>query len=60
MSRRSEQKKNVYCSILEIEKEFFPKSYEERIKEERSKEPGTFGYDLAMEFIEDVRRQLAK
>ena len=59
MERKSEQEEKIYRSITEIEKEFFPKSYKERIKEGKSKKPGTFGSNLAMEFLEDVRRKLA-
>ena len=52
-------KKKVYHSILEIEKEFFPKFHEEKIKEKRRNDPKTFGSDLAKEFLESIRRQLS-
>jgi hypothetical protein len=59
MKRRNKQEK-VYHSIMEIEEEFLPESYKERVKKERQKIPGTFGSDLAKEFLEDIRRQLTK
>jgi hypothetical protein len=45
MERKGDKK--VYHSTLEIEKEFLPKSYEKKIREERHNNPKTFGSDLA-------------
>ena len=57
MERKDDKK--IYHSTLEIEKEFLPKSYENRIKEERYNNPKTFGSDLAEEFLESIRSQLS-
>ena len=59
MERKNKQRKKAYHSMIEFEKEFFPISYEQKLAEKRSKDPGTFGTGLAMELLENIRQQLA-
>lgn len=60
MQSERSQEERVFYSTAEIEKEFFPRAYKEKIEEERYKDPGEFGSDLAIEFLERIRRQLLK
>lgn len=60
MNKKSEREEKVYHSIIEIEKDFLPRTYQEKIEEERKEDAGEFGADLAKEFLEDIRHQLAK
>lgn len=59
MEKKSKQRRKVYRSMIEFEKEFFPISYEQKLVEQRHKDPGTFGTGLAMELLENIRQQLA-
>jgi hypothetical protein len=52
--------KQVYRSIIEIERELFPKSYRKRLEEKKEKIPGAFGSDLAKEFLEKLKSELDK
>jgi hypothetical protein len=58
MSRKKE-KERIYHSIVEIERNFFPKSFEERImkKPENSQ---ALGINLAKESLDKIKRQIAK
>lgn len=56
----AKKNKKVYHSMTEVEKEFFPNSYQAKIKNEQEKKPGAFGSELAIEFLEDVKRKLSK
>ena len=56
----AKKNKKTYYSMTEFEKEFFPNSYQEKIKNEQEKKPGAFGSELAIEFLEDVKRKLSK
>jgi hypothetical protein len=60
MQSEKKQKEKVFYSTVEIEKKYFPRSYKEKIEEERYKNPGEFGYDLATEFLESLKRELMK
>jgi hypothetical protein len=57
MNQRDDQEKG-FRSVLEIEKEFLPRSYHEKIEQERLKEPGAFGSELAKKFLEEMKQQL--
>lgn len=46
--------------MTEFEKEFFPNAFQSKIKEEQEEKPGSFGSELATEFIENVKRKLSK
>ncbi|KYK27558.1 MAG: hypothetical protein HXS48_23145 [Theionarchaea archaeon] len=60
MKKTNSQEEKVYYSVAEIEREFLPKFYREKVEREREKEPGSFGSELAMKFLENVKHQLAK
>ncbi len=53
-------KKKIYCSMIEIEKEFFPALYRERIQERKDKDPSSFGTELATEILKSIKQELAK
>ena len=60
MNNKNEQGKKVYRSLTEIEKAFFPISYEKKLAEERIKAPATFGTGLVTELLDSIREALAK
>lgn len=53
-------KEKIYHSILEIKRDFFLRAYKEKLDEERLKEPGAFGSELAREFLEKMKQELEK
>ena len=59
MTKENKKMNKVYYSFIEFEKEFFPNSYKNKIKREQRKQ-GSFGSELASEFLENVKRQLTK
>jgi hypothetical protein len=60
MKQKSNQEEKVYHTMVEFEKEFFPNAYEKKLAEKRSKDPKSFGAVLAMELLENIRRQLSQ
>ena len=48
----------VYYTMREIEKDFFPALYKERLKREAADRPDEFGRKLAGELMEIVRKRL--
>jgi len=60
MKKKNRKKEKVFCSLAEIEKDYLPNSYRKTIGEETHKKPGDFGSELAMDFLEDIRRRLIK
>jgi hypothetical protein len=46
--------------MTEFEKEFFPNSFQNKIKKEQEKKSGSFGAELAMEFLRSIKRKLSK
>lgn len=60
MSKKNKKAGKVYKSITQFEKSIFPKSYERKVLERRSREPGIFGSTLAAELLDGVRRRLAR
>lgn len=48
--------KKVFRSVIEFEKNFFPKAY----KEKKKKELVIKGTGLAIEFIEDIKQKLSE
>lgn len=57
---RAKANKKSYRSMTEFEKEFLPNTFQNKAKKEQKKEPGSFGSELAMKFIEDVKKKLSK
>jgi len=53
------KKKQIYRSITEFERTFFPKSFEKRMAE-KPKDAQALGVSLANESLEKIRKQLAK
>lgn len=60
MEKNEGSSKRVFRSMAEIEREFFPNSYKKKLEEEKKKEPGAFGRELAKEILEKIREELAK
>lgn len=64
MRKENRQKNKVYRSMVEIERDFFPILYKERLEKERlekeKSKPGAFGIELATELLENIRQQLTK
>ena len=57
MKKNDRRKNKRYRSISEIEKKFFPNSYKERIEKKKSKNSGDIYLDLAIEFLENIKRK---
>jgi hypothetical protein len=60
MPGRVKENNKIYRSIMEFEKEFFPNSFQSKRKNEQEEKPGSFGIELAMEFLRSVKRRLSK
>lgn len=58
MKQNKKTKEKVFCSSVEIEKEYFPKSYKQGIKEEKKEEPRIFGIALAKDLLKNVEKKL--
>jgi len=54
----NKKKKQVYRSMMEFEKRFFPKSFEKRMAEKPT-DAQALGVSLAKESLEKIRRRLA-
>ena len=59
MEKKSKQRKEVYHSMAEFEKKFFPDSYKKNL-EGKSEKPGSLGTGLATELLRSIKQQLAK
>ncbi len=59
MEKKNKRNKK-YRSIGEFEREFLPNSFKSKIEDVQVKKPGAFGSELAMEFLENIKRQLSK
>ena len=57
---KNRQNEKIYRSMIEFEKEFFPDSYEKRLRKKKNEELGISGTGLVTELLEDIRRALAK
>ena len=55
----NKKRKQIYSSMKEFEKEFFPKSFKKRMAE-RPTDAQALGISLAKESLEKIRGQLAK
>jgi len=58
MKKEKNKEEKTYRSLAEIEKKFLPNCYRRMIGEKKHKKPGDFGCGLAINFLEDIRRQL--
>jgi len=58
MRTKSKKTKKSFYSLTDIEKEFFPNSFKEKIREEKEEEPGFFGTNLAIDFLKKVEKEL--
>lgn len=56
---RSKKEKQVFRSIAEFEKKYFPKSFEERIAEKPT-DAHALGVSLAKESLDKIREQLGQ
>lgn len=56
---KGKKKKQAYRSMVEFEKEFFPKSFEKRMAEKPT-DAQALGVNLAKESLEKIRGRLAK
>ena len=56
---KDKTKKQTYHSMREVEREFFPKSFEKRMAEKPT-DAKALGASLAKESLEKVRERLAK
>ena len=54
------QAKNVYRSIAEFKKNFFPNSYEKELVDEKSRDPKNFGTGLVQALLEGVKQGFQK
>ncbi len=55
---RKKEKEQIYHSIVEIERIFFPKSFEERMMK-KSEGSQALGASLAKESLDKIKKQLA-
>ena len=60
MKKHNKKKGRIYTSSVEFMKTFFPKSYQEKLEQNQSKERGSFGTSLAIELMNSVRQELRK
>lgn len=58
--KRKIRSEEVYCSMVEFERKYFPISHKKKVEEEKIKKPSTFGTGLAVELLENIRREIAK
>ncbi len=56
---RSKEKKQVFRSMMEFEKNYFPKSFEKRMLE-RPTDAQTLGISLAKESLDKIKERLAE
>ena len=56
---KNKKKKQVYRSMMEFEKRFFPKSFEKRMAEKPT-DAQVLGVSLARESLGKIRRRLAR
>lgn len=52
----AQKSKKEYRSLLEIEQEFLPNIYKEKVK--KSKTPRNYGRILAVELIESIKKEI--
>ncbi len=56
MPRKNDTTKKVFCSILEVKKEFYPISFKEKNRKEMEEEPGFFGTELATDLLRRLKQ----
>ena len=57
--KKNKGEKQIYRSMKEFEKEFFPKSFEKRMTEKPT-DAQALGVSLARESLDKIRERLAK
>ncbi len=57
--KKNKNKKQIFHSITDFEKHYFPKSFEENITK-RQTDARSLGINLAKESLENMRKQLIK
>lgn len=55
---KSKKEEKIYRSMTEFKMNFFPKAFKKKIEEKKENNPSTFGYELATEFLENIKRQI--
>ncbi len=56
--KKGEKRERVFHSIIEVEREFLPRSFEERMSKEPEDTP-TMGISLVEESLDKIRERLA-
>ena len=60
MKEKKTKEEKIYRSADEFEKDAFPLSYGTKIKDKKEIVPGSFGSELAREFLSKIRQNLSK
>ena len=60
MPGRARKNNKTYQSMSEFRKEFLPNEFQIKKEEKQEKKPGSFGSELAAEFLENIKRKLSK
>ena len=60
MTGRAQKNNKAYRSMAEFRKEFLPNEFQIKTKEEQEIKPGSFGSELAAEFLENIKRKLSR
>ena len=58
MKNKKLTRKEVYHSMVEVEKDLFPMSYKKKLEEKKTEESGHFGSELARKILEEIKREL--
>jgi len=58
MRNKRKRDKKLFCSMIEFEKEYFPKSYAEQLAATTKEKPSARGTGLAVEVLDTIRRKL--
>ena len=58
MPKNNQKEENIFCSIDDIDRKYFPTYYNKKIEDKKFKESGAFGINLAVELLEDLKKQL--
>ena len=52
--------KKIYKSLAEVEKEFFPVLYKERLKGNKPEEPKDIGKKIARDILDNAKQQILR
>jgi len=53
-------RKKIYSSLAEVERDFFPVLYKERIENNQSKEANEIGIKIAKDILNHAKQQILK